>query len=339
MKGAEIMKWESILNEKQLDWLNEVTERFDIISTTVHGSHLYGLNREGSDVDIKVIYVPSFVDMLMGDSNKTYNKKNDELDIEVEIKSLTSFLKSASKGDTNCVDIIHTPVGLQITTSPVWEELKILRSCLYAKDMRGMLGYIKTHTSKYSNKIDRFNEMNTLMSIINKHSVGGKVDTVADVCFWIKAEGILFKYIKESSLVSDHEQSFLEVCGKKYTQTWKLHLLTEALDVSINTYGNRTDSGSKKGMDTKSLSHALRVLYEIKQITEEGELTFPLKESEYILKVKVGDVEDREEVNSKIHDMYEECIQSLEDSSLPQKVDVSPMVDLFKRYFIESLKG
>ena len=86
--------WTDILNGKQLVWLDEQLQGLDILSSSVHGSWLYGLEREGSDVDVKVIYLPTFDDLLMGESIKTFNKKNDELDIEVEIKSLPSFVKS-----------------------------------------------------------------------------------------------------------------------------------------------------------------------------------------------------------------------------------------------------
>ena len=99
----------SILTNEQMEWLSEQLKDYNVLSATVHGSWLYGLEREGSDVDVKVVYLPEFEDLLMGDSIKTFNKKSDELDIEVEIKSLPSFIKSCKSVDTNCMDILHTP--------------------------------------------------------------------------------------------------------------------------------------------------------------------------------------------------------------------------------------
>ena len=43
------------------------------------------------------------------------------------------------------------------------KELKSYKSDLYAKNMKGIVGYIKTHAKKYSNKIDRLNEMKSVL--------------------------------------------------------------------------------------------------------------------------------------------------------------------------------
>ena len=93
-------KWQDFVNEEQLDWVNKQLEDYNVVVVSLHGSMLYGLEREESDVDIKAIYMPTFEDLLMGESCKTVNKKCDELDVEIEIKSLPSFLKSAK----SCVD-------------------------------------------------------------------------------------------------------------------------------------------------------------------------------------------------------------------------------------------
>ena len=97
------------LSQAQEEWIYEQCGSKNVIFMSIHGSHLYGLNREGSDIDIKAIYCPSKEDLLMGRALKTYNKSNEELDIEIELKSLSSFLNSALKADTNCMDLLHTP--------------------------------------------------------------------------------------------------------------------------------------------------------------------------------------------------------------------------------------
>ena len=153
------MEAHKLITKEQMNWLEETIAPYDCVVVVIHGSHLYGVSREGSDIDIKVIYAPNKKDMLLGDSNKTYNKKNDELDIEVEIKSLTSFLKSAEKCDTNVFDMLHAPDTMLLYKSEMWEGLVEHKEDLYARNMKGLIGYIKVHTKKYTNKIDRLNEM------------------------------------------------------------------------------------------------------------------------------------------------------------------------------------
>ena len=45
------------LTIEQRTWINEKISGKDIIYMGIHGSHLYGLAREGSDIDIKAIYL------------------------------------------------------------------------------------------------------------------------------------------------------------------------------------------------------------------------------------------------------------------------------------------
>ena len=321
--------WTDILTGEQLKWLDEQLKSFEILSASVHGSWLYGLEREGSDVDVKVVYLPTFDDLLMGDSIKTFNKKNDELDIEVEIKSLPSFVKSCKSSDTNCMDLLHTPERLQIITTDQWERIKAKKKFMYAKNMKGVLGYIKTHSAKYTNKINRFNEINSLLDEVTftEDHVQLKDTTLPEI---ISRKN--YKYIKTVTLVYDHEQQYVEVCGKKYILTWECKFLKEALKNEISRYGKRTNKGSGDGMDAKSLSHALRVLCQLKELVSEQSMTFPLKEVDFVKKVKLNQV-DVGTVMEEIDNRYEECIELLENSNLPDEVDISPMLAVLKEFY------
>ena len=298
-------KWQDFVNEEQLDWVNIQFEDYNVVVVSLHGSMLYGLEREESDVDIKAIYMPTFEDLLMGESCKTVNKKCDELDVEIEIKSLPSFLKSAKSCDTNCIDMLWTPDEMLIHNTEVWMKLRACREEMLSKNMKGLIGYIKTHTHKYSNKIQRFQEMNTLLEEIThlKDSVKLSETTLPEIVDRNK-----FKYIKFVTQVSDHEQTYIEVCGKKYILSWECKLLKDALVNELKRYGNRTKDGDKKGLDTKSLSHALRVLCELKELVTTKNITFPLQDADFIKQGKVGDVSDEKTVIDMIDIMFEECM-------------------------------
>ena len=133
--------------------------------------------------------------------------------------------------------------------------------------------------------------------------------------------------------MTDHEQKYLEVCGKKYIHTWEVKQLTDALHKEIARYGKRTGDGETKGLDTKSLSHALRVLVQLKELVIERNITFPLKDAEYIKAVKRGFVTDVDEVMGKIHELYEECMGLLEQSDLPEQSDLSVMFKSLEKYY------
>lgn len=315
------------LTMEQVLWLSNKTKDKDIIFMSFHGSHLYGLNRPESDIDVKAVYAPSKTDLLLGRATKTYNHKNDDLDIELELKSLPSFLLSAESCDTNCIDLLFTPDSMVLNTTDVWNTIKLHRELLLSKTMKGMIGYIKTHTHKYSNKIDRLVEMKSLLSFAESF---GTNDIIANVANNLPQQ---YKYIKNITLVTDHEQEYLEVCGKKYIHTWDVKQLTDALHKEIARYGKRTEDGETKGLDTKSLSHALRVLVQLKELIVERNMTFPLKDAEYIKAVKTGKITQVDEVMEKIHTMYEECISLLEGSDLPETTDLSVLFESLERYY------
>ena len=324
--------WTKFLSCSQIDWLAEQLQPYkdNIVVVSLHGSMLYGLEREGSDVDIKAVYMPTFKDLLMGESCKTVNKKCDDLDVEIEIKSLPSFLKSAKSCDTNCIDMLWTPDDMIIHNTTVWKDIRNYRQDLLSKNMKGLIGYIKTHTHKYSNKIQRFQEMNTLLEEIDfvEDNVKLSDTTLPEIVDRNK-----FKYIRFVNQVSDNEQTYIEVCGKKYILSWECKLLKEALISELKRYGNRTKDGDKKGLDTKSLSHALRVLCELKELVTTNNITFPLQNADFIKQVKTGEVKEEKTVIDMIDFMYEECIGLLEESDLPEKGSIDNMLEILEENY------
>lgn len=316
-----------VLTQEQQDWLQDQVKDKDIIFMSFHGSHLYGLDRPESDIDVKAIYAPSKVDLLLGKTTKTYNYKNDELDIELELKSLPSFLLSAESCDTNCIDLLHSPADMVLVETDMWRSIKTHKHLLYSKTMKGMVGYIKTHTHKYSNKIDRLVEMKNLLAEASKYKTNDLISALANNL------QNTYKYIRNVTVVTGHEQKYLEVCGKKYIHTWSVVELTDALHREIGRYGKRTEDGEMKGLDTKSLSHALRVLVELKELILTRNISFPLKEADYIKAVKTGKVTDVNEVMEKIHNAYEECMDLLEKSDLPETSDLTVMYKELEKYY------
>lgn len=323
------------MSDAQKEWLDKQLEGFaNIVYVGFHGSHLYGLDREGSDIDIKAIYLPTLDELIMGKALKTYNVKNEELNIEVEIKSLSSFVRSCQTADTNCIDLLHTPDEMIIFCTEMWECLVKERKELYAKNMKGIVGYIKVHTHKYTNKLERLAEMKSLLEITNTILVADKKATVKSVAESSEVTDAKYQYIQSVVLVRDGEQQYLEVCGKKYIYTWSAEDLSHKLLFEIARYGKRSKDGLDKGLDTKSLSHALRVLLQLKEIVKERELTFPLRDAEFVKAVKLGEITDVNLVIARIDTLYEECMQLISESDLKDEVDITPMFSSIKKYYL-----
>lgn len=317
------------LTKLQQDFIDSKIEGYDLLCMTVHGSTLYGLNHADSDLDIKAIYLPSKRDLLLGQGNKTVNYKNDELDIEIEIKSLPSFLNSLEKCDTNCLDMIHTPNNMTLLSTVLWECIKDVRECVYAKNMKGIVGYVKTHTNKYSNKIQRLKELNHLYDFLQFEDDSMRL---VDTSITEHLSLFNYKYVRIGVQHSDHEQEFLEVCGKKYTMTWSVNTVLSAVSAEINRYGKRTNAGSSSGMDGKALSHALRAIVQLEDLVVNSNITFPLREVELVRKVKFNQL-PLEEVIELLDVRFDNVCKLLEESNLPEFNDLTPIVDLVQDYY------
>lgn len=299
----------------------------------IGGSHQYGLAHEGSDIDIKVVYTPTVRDMLKGNTIRSWKLEDKDLNIEIEVISFPSFLMSITASDTNCFDMIHNHEHFILFNSPIWDQLVAKRKDLYAKNMRGFVSYIKSHTTKFTNKIERFDEMNELLEKLGDYALNTPVaDT--DIPAWVDAKA--FKYIHIGTMFTNHEQAFLEVCGKKYTQTWSVETVRDTLSALIRKYGCRTKMGSKSGMDSKGLSHAYRVMIQLSCIIHNGDLTFPLINTKLIMDMKMG-VTSYEAAIKEIDIMYDEVIGDLAASELPEFGDTEGMYNLVEDYIVKSV--
>lgn len=328
-----------ILTPVQMEWVKGQLKGFDVIYAGIHGSFLYGLDREGSDVDVKAIYMPTTKDILLNHC-KTYNRKNDQLNVEIEIKSYPEFVRSCAKVDTNCFDLLHSPENMSIVTTPFWEHIKLGRGNLYVQRMKGLVGYIKTHVHKYSHKIERYEDMAKLLDIcIDLSSEPEQEDLkVSDIAEFIGGYGYNFKYVKVFEQVQDHEQKYLEVCGKKYIFTWNIEQLIVALEKEISRYGKRTQDGVDKGLDTKSLSHALRVLVQLEEVLDTSDLVLPLckEKRDLVMSVKLGE-KNLDETLELLDTTFDRVMSKLESrSDFPEEPSVDFLVEGYRDYVDQS---
>lgn len=332
------------LSEKESNWVSECLEGLEIVFLAIHGSVLYGLDNENSDIDLKAVYVPTMKQLMYGKSLETFQFKNKELDIEMEVKSLPDFLLSAKSCDTNCIDMLHIPQDKILLDSVLWNELQSYKSDLYAKNMDGVIGYIKVHSKKYTNKIDRLTEMMELRQILeedkDKHLESERPTSMCRVKDLVDTKAFkskTFKYISIFQTDDVNEHDYLEICGKKYIFTLSIKDLNNALKAAINKYGSRAKIGASCGIDAKSLSHAVRVLYELLEIIQTGDLKFPLKEATYIKRIKYGHINDVDTVLNLIDYLYNQCMMLLENSDLPEHVDISRIEKSIETYYKSKL--
>lgn len=99
------------INEKVHDHHMEAKEYFhddSIVGIFLQGSQNYGLDYEGSDVDTKLIVVPTFKDIAMNRKpiSTTHIRSNEE---HIDWKDVRLYIQTFRKQNLNFVEILFTP--------------------------------------------------------------------------------------------------------------------------------------------------------------------------------------------------------------------------------------
>jgi predicted nucleotidyltransferase len=84
--------------------------------------------------------------------------------------------------------------------------------------------------------------------------------------------------------------------------------------------GQRPELEVEYGYDVKAAMHALRLLYECKELVSEGRITLPRPERALLIRVRTGKF-SLEKVMSMAEELFAECRDAASQSHLPDSVD------------------
>ena len=303
-----------------------------ILFDGIFGSHLYGLSRPESDRDYKSVYLPTMQQLVLNVYKDTIETQSPEKDST--LYALNAFVKNLGKCDTVSMDMIHTPKEFTLASSNVWESMQEHRSDLYCKNMRGILGYIRTMSSKYGHKVQRYEEIKELHDfarIIRRDAPGHiKVSDTDLPEIVMKSK---FKYIT----FNPHHESIIaniDVCGSRHQISVSLDNFINSLDSALTKFGKRVQKSAETGGDWKSLSHSVRVLIQLEEIIDTRDLIFPLVRADEIMPIKLGQV-PQDDVISIISDSYDRITEKLEASDLPEYNDMANIINVLMEQYGE----
>jgi len=105
-------------------------------------------------------------------------------------------------------------------------------------------------------------------------------------------------------------------------------------------YGRRSQAAAEaNGADYKAMMHALRISGEAIELIETGHITIPLKETEYLIRVRKGEV-STDEISNGIDSRLLALEAAVEKSSLPEEIDRKIVEDfVFDTYRDHLLKN
>jgi len=313
-------------------------EEDSIVVLMKFGSLLYGTTTENSDLDYKGVFIPTERDVLLGkipksisySSKKGNLTKNTKDDIDIEIYSLHYFLKLAIEGQTVAIDMIHASEDFLEISSDIWTDLVNNRKRFYTKNLKAFIGYARRQAAKYGIKGSRLNAAKIMIEFLAGYEDSTRLSEI-----WNSIPFGEHIYIIPSAPNNIRQ---LQVCGKKFQETCTVKYVKDIIERFYKEYGKRAQmAANNEGVDWKSVSHALRAAFQIRELLLSNNITFPLKQADYLVEVKLGHKDFCTEVSPLLDTLMDEIEDLAAQSNLPLHVDKKFwedwLVETLKRYW------
>jgi hypothetical protein len=126
------------------------------------------------------------------------------------------------------------------------------------------------------------------------------------------------------------KQNTLEVCGRKFQGMILLQEMAGCLKRILENYGHRAKQAEQnENIDWKAVSHAFRVCYQALELLTTGNITFPLKQAEFLKQIKQGKLHySKDGVPDKLDALIAEVRDASSLSTLPEQAEQSVFDEL-----------
>lgn len=141
------------------------------------GSHLYGTETPGSDLDIKGIFIPQASDILLQKippvvvetRTKKVGQKNTAEDIDCEFYSPTKYFSLLVQGQTIALEMLFAPESALLSDPhPAWYEIKGFAPRLLTKKAASFVHYCQQQALKYSIKGSKIAVVRRVLEVLKE---------------------------------------------------------------------------------------------------------------------------------------------------------------------------
>ena len=317
-------------------------------------SCLYGTNGPESDIDWKVIYLPSIEDLLLNkilsNHKSAPNQKNEKMgagEEETEFIPLHIFLDHHLNGVTYAVEVAQ---GILQGHAEFFQHEMLMKQLVTelvdnftTKNLKGMIGYAISQSRKYGLKTRRFDDLNLALQTVNdwckqqrvneSERIGDHPNLIQELC---KIDCIGMTVIETKRIHQDKEPvAAIKLSGKYFPLQNTIATVKKSIISSIETYGDRVKSFAGEGTDWKALSHALRIIDQVYELSETGKIQFPVARATYYRDIKFGKY-DLDTIIDELTEKFESIDDVIADSILVEKNQ--ELVNQFTEWKLNYLK-
>lgn len=181
--------------ERLMEHYNEARTIFpeeQIVGIFLQGSQNYGLDYEGSDIDTKLILVPSFKDICLNKKpvSTTYIRENEE---HIDLKDIRLYVETFRKQNLNFLEILFTDYYF---INPLYEEE--WNRLVANKEKIATMNKVRAVKSMYGVAMEKYHAMKhpypSKIEILNKYGYDGK-----QVHHLLRVQDYLRRYIAGES--------------------------------------------------------------------------------------------------------------------------------------------
>lgn len=329
----------------------------NVVFLTKYGSQLFGTNTPESDMDLKGVFLPTADQILLGKIPETIsfntkssakNEKNTKDDVDCQLYSFDYFIDLACRGQTVALEMLwamdYPPQMRMIMDEPMvllpsnvlnmakmWMDLVRLRHDFITKNMQAFTGYARSQAVRYSIKGDKLNTVKCVVQSLKNLivSTGDKHDKIGNHFGKPGQNGLKFVYENDPNVIwitDPGNMEMMNVCKRSLQASVSLDYALGVMQGVVDTYGKRAQAAADHdGADFKALSHAVRISLELKDLYQNGNLSFPFdhERAETLKEMKRGEwtvAQIMEQVDGLI-----EVVEKLAaGSNYPEKVDRKP---------------